>query len=170
MTHRYSANEREPFVVRAAVLSDVEAIRETLVGNAADASLFQQSSRRIRRDIADFIIVTDGSRVVGCAAVHRHTAANAEILAVAVNPLDHGRGAGAALMNYGIASGTRSGATFVWLATEKPDYFERFGFQTISMWHLPTRAIHRKVRLVFEQPVGRWLPALRGRHTFMRLG
>lgn len=155
--------------VRRATKADVGAIRRVLAANVATTSLFQQSSRRIHRDLDDFVVAMKDGRPVGCAALHRHTRANAEILAVAVDPVAHGRGVGTLLMRACLAEAARSGATFVWLATAKPGYFARYDFQPMSKWTLPPRVVLRKFRLVFEQPVRRWVPALLGRHTFMRL-
>ncbi|WP_067540323.1 GNAT family N-acetyltransferase [Nocardia crassostreae] len=155
--------------VRRATRADVGAIRRVLAANAADASLFQQSGRRILRDLDDFVIAETGERPVGCAALHRHTRANAEILAVAVDPVAQNRGVGALLMQACLTKAAESGAAFVWLATAKPAYFARYDFRPISKWTLPPRVVLRKFRLVFEQPARRWVPALRGRHTFMRL-
>ncbi|MCU1644101.1 MAG: GCN5-related N-acetyltransferase [Nocardia sp.] len=161
------ATQFEQFTVRRAVQTDVEAIHRVLVANAADTSLFQQSTGRIRRDLDDFVVVMDAGQLVGCAALHHHRWAYAEILAVAVDPVAHGRGVGTMLMRACLADGV--GATSVWLATAKPVYFARHGFQRMSKWRLPPHVLLRKLRLVFEQPVRRWLPALFGRHTFMRL-
>lgn len=155
--------------VRRATKADVGAIRRVLVANAADPSLFQQSGRRILRDLDDFVIAEECDRPVGCAALHRHTRANAEILAVAVDPVAHSRGVGALLVQACLTEAAESGAAFVWLATAKPAYFARYNFRPISKWTLPPRVILRKFRLVFEQPARRWAPALLGRHTFMRL-
>ncbi|MFF3223065.1 GNAT family N-acetyltransferase [Nocardia suismassiliense] len=155
--------------VRRARQADVEAIRRVLAANAADASLFQQSSGRIRRNLDDFVVALEAGRQVGCAALRHHSRTNAEILAVAVDPDAHGRGVGAMLVRACMTEAESAGATFVWLATEKPDYFARFGFRPMSKWQLPLRIVLHKVRLVFEQPARRWLPALLGRHTFMRL-
>lgn len=163
------ANQFGPLIVRRAAEADVEAIHRVLVANAADTSLFQQSKGRIRRDLGDFVVVMDAGHVVGCAALHRHGRANAEILAVAVDPVAHGRGVGTMLMRACTTDAVELGATLVWLATEKPAYFARHGFQTMSKWRLPPHAVLRKLTLVFEQPTTRWLPALFGRHTFMRL-
>jgi amino-acid N-acetyltransferase len=154
-------------VIRAATADDIDAIRATLAANAGDSSLFQQSTRRIRKDLGDFVVALDGADIVGCAALHEHAPGNVEILAVAVAPTAQGRGIGSALMR---ACRDRAGsAALVWLATAKPDYFARFGFVAISRWRLPVRTLARKLRLIFEQPPRRWLPALFGRHTFMRV-
>ncbi|MCU1648702.1 MAG: acetyltransferase, family [Nocardia sp.] len=157
----------EQFTVRRAVEADVEAIHRVLAANAADTSLFQQSKGRIRRDLSDFVVVTDAGRLVGRAALHRHRRANAEILAVAVDPVAHGHGIGTMLVRACMAD--VAGGTLVWLATAKPAYFARHGFQRMSKWRLPPQVVLRKLKLVFEQPVRRRLPALFGRHTFMRL-
>jgi amino-acid N-acetyltransferase len=158
-------------VVRSALEEDVAPIHATLAANAADSSLFQQPVRRIRRNLRDFVVAVDAtSTVLGCAALHWHARDNAEILAVAVAPDAHGKGVGNALMTACIARSAEHGTIFLWLATAKPDYFARYGFQRISKWRLPLRVVFRKLRLIFDQPVRRWLPALFGRHTFMRLG
>ncbi|WP_194831794.1 GNAT family N-acetyltransferase [Nocardia sp. XZ_19_369] len=137
-----------------------------LAANAADASLFQQSSGRIRRNLDDFVVAVKAGQHVGCAALQHHTRTNAEILAVAVVPDTQGRGAGGMLVRACMTEAARAGATFVWLATEKPDYFARYGFRRMSKWRLPLRIVLHKLWLVFEQPAPRWLPALFGRHTF----
>ncbi|MEV0246801.1 GNAT family N-acetyltransferase [Nocardia sp. NPDC050712] len=159
----------EQVAVRRATEADVEAIQRVLAANAADTSLFQQSSGRIRRNLDDFVVAVEAGQQVGCAALQRHTRTNAEILAVAVDPYAHGRGVGAMLVRACMTEAGIAGATFVWLATEKPDYFARFGFRRMSKWRLPLRVVLHKLWLVFEQPASRWLPALYGRHTFMRL-
>lgn len=60
-----------------------------------------------------------------------------------------------------------SGIRDLWLATMKPEYFSRYGFQPVSRWGSPASALLRKLRQTLRQPSGRWLPALFGRHTFM---
>lgn len=155
--------------MRMATEGDVEAIRGVLLSNAADTSLFQQPERRIRRNLGDFVVVIDGGQLVGCAALHCHTRTNAEILAVAVDPVAHGRGVGTILMRACMSRAAAAGATFLWLATQKPAYFARYGFERMSKWRLPPHVVARKLRLIFEQPARRWLPAMFGRHTFMRL-
>jgi amino-acid N-acetyltransferase len=106
--------------------------------------------------------------IVGCAAL-KVIRDHGEILAVAVSPAAHGHGIGGALMRACIDRAATHGVRVVWLATAKPSYFARFGFVRMSKWRLPLRVLLGKLRLIFEQPVRRWLPALFGRHTFMRL-
>lgn len=154
--------------VRAAAADDAERIHATLRANAADPSLFQQPLRRVRENLREFVVAEDAGHVVGCAQLHR-SREHLEILAVAVAPEAHGRGVGGALMRACVDRATTAGAQVLWLATAKPAYFARFGFVPITKWRLPLRVLLGKLRLIFDQPARRWLPALFGRHTFMRM-
>ncbi|HEY1693006.1 MAG TPA: GNAT family N-acetyltransferase [Polyangiaceae bacterium] len=140
-----------------------------LTANAGDRSLFQQPDHQVRRTIDDFLLAEgEEGRIIGCAALHWHRPANAEILAVAVEPELQGKGVGSALLRACIEHAAGKAAEFLWLATAKPGYFARFGFQPISRWRLPLVVLLTKLRLIFQQPPARWLPAIFGRHTFMR--
>jgi len=154
--------------VQQADAGDVDAIGAVLRANAADTSLFQQPARRVHGSVAEFLVAREGGRIVGCAEVH-HVGDHAEILAVAVSPTAHGKGVGGELVRACVERARREGAGVVWLATAKPAYFARFGFVRMSKWRLPVRVLLGKLWRIFEQPARRWLPALFGRHTFMRL-
>ncbi len=152
--------------VRRATPRDVDQIQRVLRANRHDISLFQQPLWRIRRDINDFVVAeADDGAVVGCSAVHWHTQDNAEILAVSVAPTHQGTGVGKALIAKCVE--WAEGGGDVWLSTKKPGYFSRLGFRSISMWSLPLSVLLYKLRLVIEQPISRWIPALT-RGSFMR--
>ena len=156
--------------VRPARDGDVPLIVELLRANASEPSLFQQPPAQVCRTLADFLIaVDDDGAAIGCAALHRHSPDSAEILAVAVAPSLQARGTGAALMRACLARAAEGGVQLLWLATAKPAYFARFGFHAFSRWRLGPRVLLYKLLLVLQQPIARWLPALFGRHTFMRL-
>jgi amino-acid N-acetyltransferase len=155
--------------LRPASLADVEAIHSVLTANAQDRSLFQQPDHQVRRTIGDFLIAeAEPGAVVGCAALHWHRPSIAEILAVAVDPDVQGKGVGAALLRACIERAVERQAEPLWLATAKPTYFARFGFHRMSRWRLPVSVLLTKLSLIFQQPAARWVPALFGRHTFMR--
>jgi len=161
---KYSVSLRDP------TLDDVDNILEVLQSNQFDVSLFQQPKRQVRQNLQEFILAEDEEEsVIGCAQLHLYEGRSAEILAVAVRPQHQGHGIGEGLMRMCIDSARSQGIHLLWLATSKPDYFSRYGFGPFSKWELPADVLLHKLRLVFQQPAARWLSALAGRHTFMRL-
>jgi amino-acid N-acetyltransferase len=155
--------------VRAATASDIAQIVATLAANASDPALFLRTASDVRRHLEDFFVAEDADhRLLGCGAVHRYTAQCAEVLSVSVAPFAQSRGIGGELMREALKRGSSPPARQLWLATAKPGYFARFGFAPMSRFTLPARVLVAKLRQVFDQPRGRWVPALFGRFTFMQ--
>ena len=156
--------------LRRAKPEDAQKIVGVLRSNLSEVSLFQQPVREVRRNLPEFVLAEDSrGSIVGCAQLHWYKRGIAEILAVSVHPHSQGQGVGKALMKGYIDSALSQNARLVWLATAKPTYFARYGFEPISKWELSLGILLHKLRLVFQQPPSRWLPALVGRHTFMKL-
>jgi amino-acid N-acetyltransferase len=159
----------EAIVVEPAGKDDAMIISSVLGLNRHDPGLFQESATAVARTLGDFFVArNEAGEIVGCAALHRDSSELAEVYAVAVPPQCQGRGIGRQLMEACQQHAESSGTHYLWLATAKPDYFSRFGFHRISRWELPASVLLRKLRQTFRQPCRRWLPALSGRHTFMR--
>jgi amino-acid N-acetyltransferase len=158
-----------PHTARPARPDDAQAISDIIALNRGDPGLYQKSAGAVVRSIADFMVVCDPTgRLVGCAALHVESGELAEIYSLAVSPDCQGQGIGKKLMNACRERAETRGLRFLWLATIKPEYFSRYGFKAISRWELPAAVLLRKFGQTFQQPVGRWLPALFGRHTFMK--
>jgi amino-acid N-acetyltransferase len=154
--------------VRRARFEDTVAISSILAANRDDPGLFQKSAAAVARVVGDFFVAQEETgRIVGCAGLHRDNYSLAEIYAVAVLPECQGCGVGRQLINACERAAVESGVRTVWLATVKPKYFCRFGFRAMTRSELPAAVLLRKLGLVFEQPVTRWLGAIFGRHTFM---
>lgn len=149
--------------------ADLAAIHDLLRANRGDHSLFQQPPAQLARHLPEFLVARDGDTVVGCLQVHRHPRGSVELLAVAVHPAHHGRGVGRSLMAAGIEVARTRTSGSIWLGTAKPGYFARFGFEPMSRWALPLIVLIGKLKRVAQQPLRRWIPALFGRHVFMRL-
>jgi amino-acid N-acetyltransferase len=157
--------------IERAVEAHAPSIAGVLAANLTDPSLFQRDVYDVRRRLADFLVARDGANIVGCAAIHFHSARSAEVLSVAVDPARHGHGIGGALLREALVIARDRGAAQVWLGTRKPDYFRRFGFERCWRWRVllaPPSVLVDKIRAVFAQPRKRWLAALLGGHIFMR--
>jgi N-acetylglutamate synthase-like GNAT family acetyltransferase len=154
--------------ITAATVDDIKEIARIIRANRDDPSLFQQSPRQIADAIDEFLVARVGGEIAGCVAVHDH-GGSYEILAVAVAPGAQGQGVGGALVAAAIGRAASAAPPLVWLGTAKPGYFARHGFAPMSRWRLPIRLLLRKLWSVFGQPIGRWIPAIFGRHVFMAL-
>ena len=81
-----------------------------------------------------------------------------------------GLGIGGRLVEECTRRAREAGLAELWLATTKPDYFARFGYHPGSRARFllaGAEIVLVKLAQLYEQPLGRWLPALLGRHTFM---
>jgi predicted N-acetyltransferase YhbS len=90
------------------------------------------------------------------------------VLSVAVLPGAQGKRIGARLVDECMRRAEAVGVTGLWLATLKPGYFARFGYEPMSRWALPASVLCAKLGQVFRQTPDRWLGALVGQQTFMR--
>jgi amino-acid N-acetyltransferase len=159
----------EVVTIESARTEDALAISSVLAMNRDDPGLFQESAIAVAGTLVDFFVArNEAGRIVGCAGLHRDSPELAELYAVAVVPQCQGQGIGRQLTQTCQERARMSGIRHVWLATVKPEYFSRHGFHPMSRWELPASVLLRKLRQTFQQPPGRWLPALLGRHTFMR--
>jgi N-acetylglutamate synthase-like GNAT family acetyltransferase len=156
-------------IVRPAREDDVKGIQAALLANRDDPSLFLRPGQSLRACLGDFVVAEDAGRIVGCAALHAHSPALAELLSVAVLPECQSQGAGARLVRECLERAKAQSFCWVFLGTIKVTYFARFGFRPFSRWELPSGVLLRGLRRVFHQRPARWLPALLGRYTFMRL-
>ena len=155
--------------ITPAEAEDAVAISSVLAANRDDPGLFQESATAVVRTLGDFFVARNkAGEIVGCAGLHRDSPEVAEVYALAVTPQCQGQGIGRQLMQACQQHARAGGFRHLWLATVKPGYFSRYGFQPISRWELPASVLLRKLRQTFQQPAARWQPALFGRHTFMR--
>jgi len=158
----------EAITVELARTNDPMAISSVLAANSDDVGLFQESAIAVARALGDFFVArNETGEIVGCAGLHQDSPDLGEVYAVAVTPQCQGLGIGRRLMQACQEHARASDIQHLWLATVKPKYFARYGFQPISRWQLPASVLLRKLRQTFQQPRGRWLATLLGRHTFM---
>jgi amino-acid N-acetyltransferase len=155
--------------LRLADIRDVPKILSVLSSNHEDVSLFQQSEGDIKGNVTDFILAEDEKgNAVGCAALHRYDSEIAEVSSVSVLPSHKGLGIGNSMVEECVNRALSKNIGFLWLATSKPNYFMRYGFRPMPRNMLPIRIIMHKIGLLLKQPIGRWIPAIFGRHKLMK--
>lgn len=159
----------QPVSIRSATRNDAAAICGILVANRDDPGLFQKPASAIAASIGDFVVGVCGTgQILATAGLHRESLNLAEVYAVAVLPSYQGAGIGRCLVEACLQRAADERIATIWLATIKPEYFARYGFQPMKRWELPPSVLWRKFIQTFEQPASRWLKTLGGRHTFMR--
>jgi amino-acid N-acetyltransferase len=90
-------------------------------------------------DIRDFIVIRDGDRVVGCAALHVSWSDLAEIRSVAVAEDCQKKGLGAKLVAACLEGSGELGIKTVFCFTYRPEFFKRHGFVDIDKMELPRK-------------------------------
>ena len=147
---------------------DAESIAALLERNRSVETLLLQPVELVRAHIDEFVVVRNAAGLCGCAQLRRHRAEIVELMAVAVDPTEHGRGIGSACVRACIARAVASEASLIWLATTSPEFFARLGFVPISMWTIPLPILLGKLAVVMREPLQRWPAAVFGQQTFMR--
>ncbi|MEO5579258.1 MAG: GNAT family N-acetyltransferase [Gemmatimonadaceae bacterium] len=80
--------------VRSAVRGDVGQIADLVLGYVAEGLMLPRSSSGIAINIDNYVVATDGDRVVACAALEEYSPSLAEVASVAVARSHHGAGLG----------------------------------------------------------------------------
>lgn len=154
--------------VSEAVAQEAEAIAALLRRNSAERTLLLQPAWRIRRQIDEFVVARTNAAIIGCAQLHEHRPGILEIMSVAVDPDQQGRGIGRACVRASVDRALARGPRLLWLATTSPGFFARLGFERTSIMTIPFGVLLAKLGAVVAQPPRRWPAALFGGQTFMR--
>ena len=154
--------------VEQARVEDADAIAALLERNREVETLLLQPADRVRAQIDEFVLVRGPTGLRGCAQLRRHRARICELMSVAVDPAEHGRGIGSACVRACVERALADGATLIWLATSSPQFFARLGFEPMPMRRIPATILLGKLTVVVRQPIRRWPAALLGGQRFMR--
>jgi amino-acid N-acetyltransferase len=130
---------------RRASVSDAPAIYALIAHFAQLGLLLPRGEEEIRRNISHFLVHKVKARVVSCVALETYGADLAEIRSLAVAPEIHGRGVGAALLEFALAEARRREIARVFAVTHRPDFFLHRGFAAMSRQSL-TEKIERDCR------------------------
>ncbi len=125
--------------VEKATITDVVEMHRLINYFASRDEMLPRSLSEIYENIRDYFVVRQGSRVLGCAALHVMWADLAEVKSVAVQEEDQRRGVGTALVEACLDEARALGVPTVFCLTYKPEFFARFGFTEVDKMKLPRK-------------------------------
>lgn len=125
--------------VRRAEPGDAREIHDLLENYVAPGMLLPRTLKQVYRSIRDFIVVIDGGRIVGCAALRIYSAELAEVGALAVADGYHGTGLGRRLVETLVHDARALGLHRAFALTLQDGFFHRVGFATTSISEFPEK-------------------------------
>jgi amino-acid N-acetyltransferase len=118
--------------VRRARTSDVAGIRALVDAYTGDRRLLAKAMVNLYEDVQEFFVAVDGSRVVGCGALHVLWEDLAEVRTLAVAQDAHGRGLGSALLERLVENARELGVRRLFCLTFETGFFARHGFVPVD--------------------------------------
>ena len=118
--------------IRPARTADVREIRTLIDSYSADGSLLSKATVTIFEGIQEFLVATDGERVIGCGALHVMWEDLAEVRTLAVAPDRANEGIGSQMLQQLLEKARVLGTRRVFCLTFKKDFFDHHGFVEID--------------------------------------
>ncbi len=126
-------------MVRAAKISDAEAIRDLVNYYAERGRMLHRSLEGIYGSLRDFHVCRRNGLLAGCAALTISWGDLGEIRSLAVAPEKQKQGIGRKLVARAVAEAKALGLKRIFTLTYEPEFFARFGFSVIDKETLPTK-------------------------------
>jgi amino-acid N-acetyltransferase len=124
-------------MIRKAKIKDIKQIQNLINSFAKKDIMLPRSLNELYENVRDFWVAEEGSKIVGCSALHISWDDLAEIKSLAVAKNRQKKGIGRELIAACINEAKNLGAGKIFALTYKPDYFKRFGFRRIKHVDLP---------------------------------
>ncbi len=125
--------------VRHASDQDALAIGVLMERYAALGNVLPRTVDDIRRNLDDFYVIEDQSRVVGCGALEIFTPELAEIRSLMIAEDYAGQGLGRRLVEHLINEARARGFKRLMALTYVPQFFHKWGFENVSKHVLPEK-------------------------------
>jgi|YelNatPaOPRAMG01_1025707.scaffolds.fasta_scaffold00014_117 amino-acid N-acetyltransferase len=132
-----AAREMKELTIRKARISDAAQIVALINEYARKGMMLPRSYGEVLENIRDFLVLTDGQRVLGCAALHVIWDDAAEIRSLAVADEVIGRGFGRTLVEKLLEEARELGLPQVFTLTYQEGFFAKLGFQVVDKKTLP---------------------------------
>ncbi len=127
-------------ITRKAGMADIAPLLKLINGYAAKGIMLARTEFEISENIRDFTVLTVGSELVACGALHFYSPTSGEIrsLAVAENRKSHG--IGRRLVEALLDEAAQYSLETVFAFTYVPDFFRKLGFEEVDRGVLPLKA------------------------------
>lgn len=132
-------NSKRKVFIRKMKMKDIKEVHQIINYFADEGEMLPRSLKFLYEGMRDYFVVKKNGEIVGCSALHFIWEDLAEIKSVAVKEKHQNQGIGSALVKACLKEAVDLGLTRVFLLTNKPKYFQKFGFKTISKRNLPKR-------------------------------
>jgi amino-acid N-acetyltransferase len=127
-----------PRVLKAEI-GDAQAIHDLINLYAQRGDMLPRTMGEVYENLRDFFVVREGSRFLGCVALHIVWSDLAELKSLAVPEDAQTRGLGSQLVNAAVEEAGRLGLDRVFALTYRPAFFERLGFVQADVMTLPRK-------------------------------
>ena len=128
-----------PDQIRAAAVRDIEAILALLAEDDPEGFLLPLDAEELARAIGDFVVATDGDRVVGVGRLKRFSDSLGEVRTLKVAADYRNRELGRGIVRALLRRARADNLQHVFVLTAHTDFFERLGFVTIGKEALPLK-------------------------------
>jgi len=126
--------------IRKAVMHDIPPILELINGYAAKGIMLPRTEFEMSEAIRDFSVVTRGSELVGCGALHFYSPTTGEIRSLAVHPDAKTHGVGRRIVEALVQEAEQYELDAVFAFTYVVEFFQKVGFHVVERGVLPLKA------------------------------
>jgi amino-acid N-acetyltransferase len=132
--------------LRRARAGDVPPVQRLINHFAERDEMLPRSLSEIYENLRDFVVAEADGELAGCCALHVTWGDLAELKSLAVRQSRRGMGLGDKLVKWCLKDGRTLGVPRVFVLTYIPEYFRRFGFQTVEKAELPQKVWSECIR------------------------
>ena len=153
--------------IRKAEIGDAPAIFKVILSNTYNGQVMMVTLKAIIENMDEFLVGMMDKTIVACGALHFHYKNFFEICSISVLEEYKHKGIGSEITRLLIKK--TSPDEFVFLATDKPEFYAQFNFSEIKRRRLPPRIWIHKIGNFLDQSIKNWPKILLKKFTFMRI-
>lgn len=124
-------------MIRKARLTDVREMQKLIKLYSTGGDILPRSLNEVYNHIRDYYVDVRNRKIAGISALHLCWEDLAEIRSLAVEETLRNRGIGAKLVRTCLAESKELGVKRVFVLTNRPPFFEKFGFKRVDKSVLP---------------------------------